>query len=328
MDRKKFTFLVFTYNHEKYILEYLESVKFQINTYGYDYDVKLVVSDDFSTDNTRIYIDKWLEKNRDLFHDILVINNKNNLGTCVNFTNTWDKIDSEFFHFCGGDDLYSFENVFELAGFVNKFDVVSSLPLYLTNGELWCNYKSIYGVLISNEIYTSFKQRVRGINFIFAPCLFYTSRLLSNWTIKKFVELFKVVEDFPLQVKMAEEFEPIRFYQSKKILLYYRRTNNSTYIVKNTAFSEDKIAVFNYLIKTETQYFRKILLINRLFCFKINSKILRFSLNLNYWIFGLKCILKSFKIVKEIVGFKVQIDQHKSHYNSIRSNAIKHSVLL
>jgi hypothetical protein len=90
---------------------------------------------------------------------------------------------------------------------------------------------------------------------------------------------------------------------------------------------EDKIAVFNYLIKTETQYLRKLLIINRLFCFKIDSRILSFSLNLNYLIFGLKCVLKSFKIGKEIFDFKVEIDQHKSHYNSIKSNSINHSFL-
>ena len=324
---KTFTFIVFTFNHEKYILEYLESVKFQIESYGSDYKIKLVVADDSSTDNTKLYIDNWCKLNNHIFDDILIINNQINIGTCKNFTNTWDKIDSDLFHFCGGDDLYSYENIFELSNQVNYFDVVSCLPLYLTDDKLWCNYKAIYGVLISNVIYSNFKQRIRGLNFIFAPCLFYTSKLLSNSSIREFVNLFKVVEDFPLQVKMSEEFNPVRFNQSNKILLYYRRTNNSTYLIKNTVFSEDKISVFNYLIKTEERYFHRLLLINRRFCFKLKSNILRVSLNLNYLVFGLRCIAHSVVIINRLIGFNVNLNKHKVHYITIKLNASSYSIL-
>lgn len=54
--------IVITYNSAKYVLETLESAKAQ--TYQ---NIKLIVSDDCSTDNKIEICRKWLEKNKGRF---------------------------------------------------------------------------------------------------------------------------------------------------------------------------------------------------------------------------------------------------------------------
>ena len=67
-----FGFITITYNHEKYIIEHLESIKFQIESYSLN-EVTLLVCDDCSTDNTIELISKWTSKYEWLFKDIQII---------------------------------------------------------------------------------------------------------------------------------------------------------------------------------------------------------------------------------------------------------------
>lgn len=67
----EFTFCVLSYNHEKYILETLESIKFLVKNYGGKLKINLIIGDDCSDDNTAAIIDFWLQKNRVLFYKIV-----------------------------------------------------------------------------------------------------------------------------------------------------------------------------------------------------------------------------------------------------------------
>ncbi|WP_288927434.1 glycosyltransferase, partial [uncultured Trichococcus sp.] len=59
-----FTFVAITYNHEKYIIEHLESIKYQIENFSKGKQVNLVISDDGSMDNTMLYAQQWIERNK------------------------------------------------------------------------------------------------------------------------------------------------------------------------------------------------------------------------------------------------------------------------
>ena len=43
-----FTFLTVAYNHEKFILEHLESIRYLVNNYGDGIDVSIIINDDCS----------------------------------------------------------------------------------------------------------------------------------------------------------------------------------------------------------------------------------------------------------------------------------------
>ncbi len=325
IKNNSFTFIVFTFNHEKYIIEYLESVKYQIETYGSQIQVKLIIADDCSSDNTVPLINLWFKDNRQLFFDIIFIKNKQNLGTCNNFINTWEKVTTGSFHFCAGDDLYSFENIFELASITNRYDVASYMPLYLTDGIIKINYKAVLGLVSSNIIYKSFIDRVRNINFLFAPCLFYNHKIIKNEKISSFIKSFRVVEDLPLQVMIGEEYTDLKFKEKYNILLYYRRTSNSTYLIRNNDFSKDKIKILEYMVNSEQSFINKILIKNRIFCFKSNSIIIKSVLNFNYYIYFIRSLLKIFPIFFQLTNIKIDVNKHRSYYDSIRLKADRYS---
>ena len=60
----EFTFGVFCYNQEDYIIENLESIKYQITNNGKNTRCSIVIGDDCSKDSTLKYIKIWLEENK------------------------------------------------------------------------------------------------------------------------------------------------------------------------------------------------------------------------------------------------------------------------
>ena len=52
MRKQEFTFAVITYNQEMYVIEQLESIKYQVNMFGKDYITNFLLCDDASTDRT------------------------------------------------------------------------------------------------------------------------------------------------------------------------------------------------------------------------------------------------------------------------------------
>ena len=101
-----FTFAVLTYNQEKFILQHLESIKYQIMKFGVDINVNLVVSDDGSKDNTIFLVEKWTNENYELFNDIKILKSTVNQGIVHNYIRLLDNIKTEKFKILAGDDIY------------------------------------------------------------------------------------------------------------------------------------------------------------------------------------------------------------------------------
>ena len=109
---KKFVFGILTYNQEKYILETLESIKYQKIQYGTDIDISLIITDDASKDRTVKVIKAWSEKNRKYFENIDLIANEKNQGTVKNFCTIVKKAGENSLKVIAGDDLISQKNLF------------------------------------------------------------------------------------------------------------------------------------------------------------------------------------------------------------------------
>ena len=114
VSKKTFSFIVLTFNHEDYIIEHLESIKYQVQRFGEAFDVSIIINDDCSSDKTKELVEKWLSVNHDLFFQISKLFNEENLGTCKSLCNAIDKLDSQYCKMTAGDDVYSSENIFEL----------------------------------------------------------------------------------------------------------------------------------------------------------------------------------------------------------------------
>ena len=135
-NQTSFSFLVITYNHELYIIEHLESIKYQIELYGRGYTIDILINDDCSNDRTVELIEKWFNINKALFNRVVVKTNNINKGTCSSVTNLLLLIETKAFKLTAGDDIYSFENIFDAAIVDDKTAFISGFPFYIENNDL------------------------------------------------------------------------------------------------------------------------------------------------------------------------------------------------
>jgi hypothetical protein len=318
-----FTFVVLTYNHAHYILEHLESLKYLIVKYGDGIAIDIVIADDASRDNTVARAKYWFKENSFLFRKITILSDGKNRGTCKNLTHAIEDIATDYCKITAGDDVYSYEDLFFESKKIAGNHILSGLPLNLINGTIVDTRHDLFNLFATNIIYKNspYLTRLQKINFFNSPSIFYAVDALLNKDITAFVDQFSVTEDYPLQIKMAELYKPLKFVQVEKIFVYYRRTDNSTYLVKNKQFSLDKIGIFNYLIKSEQNIFKKLLLRNRLLCFNIENKYLKRLLNMNLYLYGFNILKNIFKILSKFDKFDAQVDSHQKHYDFIASKA-------
>lgn len=318
-----FTFIVLTYNHTSYILEHLESIKYLILTHGDGIVIDIVIADDASRDNTVALTEFWLEQNSYLFRKVAVLSDGINRGTCKNLTHALENLVTDYCKITAGDDVYSYENIFLECKKIDGNHIISGFPLNLINGSIVNTRFELFNLFATNIIYekSPYLTRLKRINFFNSPSIIYAASALLNKDITSFVDRYSVTEDYSLQIGMAEVYKPLKFVQVEKIFVYYRRTGNSTYLVKNTEFSRDKVALFNYMIQLESNILEKLLLRNRLFCYNLKSKYLKKVLNLNFYLYGFGILKNIILILKKIKRFDAKLDSHQTHYDAIAFKA-------
>lgn len=116
---KEYTFVVITYNQQKYILEHLESIKNQIIKFGNEYKNYLVICDDHSNDNTIRYANEWLMYNKRLFENYSIIIQPDNKGIVNNYLSGLHEVKTSMFSVMAGDDLYFDNSIYEAAEISN-----------------------------------------------------------------------------------------------------------------------------------------------------------------------------------------------------------------
>lgn len=90
---------IFTYNHEKYIADCIESVLMQHT----DFDFEVVIGEDYSTDSTRRICEKYLSNFPD---KIRLLDRGKNLGICHNYFDTLQNCKSKYIAIIDGDDYW------------------------------------------------------------------------------------------------------------------------------------------------------------------------------------------------------------------------------
>lgn len=321
--RSSFAFLVVTYNHQDYILEHLESIKYLVLTHGVGMDVDLIVNDDCSRDQTQTLVDAWLALNPQLFRHVKTIYNPKNLGTCASVNNMLTHMVADRCKLTAGDDVYSFENIFELTKCDSDVAIVSGRALYLLDDLLDVDRLSDNLATATQVIYKNKNLLYRFKHFSYnnAPNLLYATECLLHPSVREFLEQFDVTEDWPLQVAIARQFPKRRFSLINEVLVYYRRTAGSTYIVANKRFTRDKIKIYGDLICKETSWVEKIRLANRRFCFKSQSRWVNKLFNFDFYFFALSYVSQMFGIALYKNNIKKHLYQHRQHYTGIKALA-------
>lgn len=322
--RPSFAFLVATYNHQEYILEHLESIKYLVRTHGVGIDVDVIISDDFSHDKTRTLIDKWIKINSSLFRYVRIIYNPRNIGTCASVNNMLMHMVAERCKVSAGDDVYSFENIFELTQHGQDVAMVSGRALYLLGDTLSLNHMSNVLATATQVIYqhNNLLHRLKHLSYCNAPNLMYATECLMHPNVRRVLGEFDVVEDWPLQIAIARQFPMRRFKLMNEVFMYYRRTAGSTYIVANQRFVNDKIKVYDNLLNHETCLIERIRLANRKFCFKSQNRWINKFLNLDFYLFAFSFAYRILSIAKNEKMLDMRLLQHQRHYALIKEAAM------
>lgn len=320
--RPSFAFLVLAYNHQDYILEHLESIKYLVQTHGLGIDVDLIVNDDCSKDQTRSLVDHWLMMNVGLFRSVKAIYNPQNLGTCASLNNMLTHMVADRCKITAGDDVYSFENIFELTKHDSNVAMVSGRSLYLLGDTLRVDRRSNALTTATQVIYEndSLLHRFKHFSYNNAPNLLYATECLLHPKVRSNLQRFDVTEDWPLQVSIARQFPERQFRLIDEVLVYYRRTAGSTYIVANKRFFKDKILMYHALIQYENNWIEGVRLRSRLFCFKTQSRWMNKLLNMDLYFFALSCAYRVLAIVEQITALKMRVELHQKHYAFIQTN--------
>ena len=323
--RQSFAFLVLAFNHQDYIIEHLESVKYLVLTHGNDMDVDVIINDDCSKDNTRSLVDKWLQLNRSLFRHATKIYNPTNLGTCASVNNMLSHVVADRCKLTAGDDVYSYENIFELTQYDSTVAMVSGRALHLINGTLGLDRIADALAISSQMIYKNYDllTRFKHLSYSNAPNILYATECLMSPNVRNYLSRFDVVEDWSMQIAIARNHPERKFKLLGEVLVYYRRTEGSTYIVANNRFVADKLQLFDDLIINEGRWLEKLRLQMRKYCFGISGKYMKKILNIDIYFFVVSFIKNALNIRSYSKEFPVNVVKHRLHYESIKSIASK-----
>ena len=325
---KSFAFCVLAYNHSKYIIEHLESIKFLVVNYGGNREIHLVLSDDGSSDGTRELINLWLAENEGLFFKEVKIFNELNLGTCECLIRIAKQVEAQYCKITAGDDVYTSEDIFAFADEkMSAVDLVSGIPLRLYEGQVKKSRFECFNYAASDLIYAkkNMDERLSDVSIINAPNLFYPVRYLKDSNVIDYLKDFDVVEDLPLQSSIARGGFGAAIVSTYVTLVLYRRTAGSTVIVENDRFVRDQLRSFDRFIEyfsSKGDRLRVALIKNRMMAFVSRSRFVKLVFNLSYYIYALRVLGRIVPILNVYYAFKPDLKNHQAHYNKIKEASI------
>lgn len=216
--------IVVTYNSEKFILETLESVKEQ--SYR---ELEIIIADDSSKDKTVEKVEKWIEKNRENFNNIVLLKNKVNIGISKNIQRALEKCKGEYIKVIAGDDLLKSNCILDNYNFAksngsdfvfsngDKFKVVNSKKIYIE--ELISKKKKGFFKLPNEEKLIKLSTET----FMYAPTAFIRRKVLLE--MGGFVTKYRMLEDTPTWIKAIKLNKKIDYLDIKTV--EYRIHENS-----------------------------------------------------------------------------------------------------
>jgi hypothetical protein len=295
-----FTFMTITYNHEKFIIQHLESIKYQIINYGLNYKFQLLISDDNSKDNTIEKVKLWVKENNALFEYIDILENEVNQGTCKNYTKAIRYIKGEYYKSLAGDDIFAKDNIFKAIELLHSYDIVSSIIGPFDDKGLYKDRK-IYSRIYSmyKFVNTDYSKLANNLTlFPMTPGIFIRKELYTEQVLS-FIEQFYLVEDRSRAIKIYEDNKNLKIGYYDKVTVLYRYHDNAITKTKNnkiaTGFLNDLDKLDNYVLKTSNNTFLKLRTRYNMANRKIKNSKLALLLNLDVLFYRIGFVLNYHK---------------------------------
>lgn len=217
-----FTFCSITCNQEKYILDNLSSIKYQIEKYGQNIECFFILADDCSEDNTVSIVKEWLRKNEELFADIVYLVNKERKGTVCTYIEALRNISTEYFAFLSGDDLFYKNSIFD--GFKGTYNICPTISFDDKQHSKYENNDITYELLLNRsnneKLRRILSERLKLHMSPCAPSIKFTKSMVTKKVMDS-VRGLKWIEDYPMHKAMYDN-DDIRIYIHDKPLVLYR----------------------------------------------------------------------------------------------------------
>lgn len=197
----EFTFCSQTYNHEEYIIQHLESIKYQVENYGKEITCHYILVDDASADRTVKYVEKWLKKNNNLFVDYKIIPSKQNCGIVKTYTNILRSIKTQYYIILAGDDLCYSNNIFTtFENAKEKSVIITPVIHFMDNRVIDNRYRYMNSIIAcgkeSNAIKQYLRKQYQYNGRLSAPGIFVTHDLIDDGLYNT-LEPYSWIEDAP-----------------------------------------------------------------------------------------------------------------------------------
>lgn len=207
--------VVITYNSAKYVIETLESVKTQ--TYK---NIELIISDDFSTDNTLEICKIWLENNRRHFMSAKLLDYHINTGIAPNCNRGIRVASGAWIKLIAGDDYLHNDAILNMFETIDQYPeakiVIGKTKIFKSNSESIIKETGV----CSNNLPIKSQQKLvlrkhiptRAVSAFIRKDVFLNNGL--------FDERFPFFEDYPFFLKNV--LSGMKIYYCQKVISYYR----------------------------------------------------------------------------------------------------------
>lgn len=325
MKKSEFVFGVMTYNQESIICETLESIKYQIETYGKDVDCTIIVTDDCSKDKTVEVVENWLQNNEKLFCNIIKKYNKENKGVPYNYNAIMQLIKTEAFEIVAGDDLLSTENIFETAKKLYSNELLCTLPTYLIGNKIVVNRSKLerqFWLMNIRLTKTQCQRLFKMSMLIHSPSAVYSKYLYNEGRCWELNSQFRLFEDDPSWYSMFKNVSDMKVQISGDIQVLYRISEKS--ISNRKVNDAAKKAFEDELHKLYKIYINDGNCLDRLyFGLKLNvfthklrlDRILDKLVHLRFWFF---CRTHSFRFRQYSNKVYQEVEKQQRFYDAIK----------
>jgi len=244
-----------TYNHESYISQAIESFLMQKT----NFDFKIVIGEDCSTDNTANVLKNYLQKYP---NKIKVRFNKENIGIQANWFKTLQECNGKYIAICEGDDYWTDSNKLQ-----KQIDFLEANPKYVACGhECFARFyvtNSCRETTYSEWLNIIPQKQYTGEEFITSPIPFHVNSLVFRNSIKfdnkiRGIFLHALVGDYTLYAILANLGD---VYFFSEIMSVYNMRSSGIAITLN---GNKLIDFFKSIINSHNK-------INRYFNYKYDS---------------------------------------------------------
>lgn len=244
--------IVATYNSSNFILETLESIRKQTYT-----NIELIITDDYSNDDTVILCEKWIKKNINRFTNVQIIKSPVNTGITSNINRGYTAAQGEWIKGIAGDDALEKDCISQFVSFVNKH---SNACICFSKMNRYKNKFNINNLIeektklphcfttLKPEPYKQFLYLCLR-NCISAPTIFMKKELYNS--VGGFDNKIRQCEDYPMWLKITQKGYP--FYYLDESTILYRVHDKSLYggyQIQNlfkSFFKEENATYQNYI---------------------------------------------------------------------------------